>query len=32
MGLVNDFDLFLGIGCIVLGILMIIIGLHREWW
>ena len=28
----NDYDLFLGLGCLVIGILMIIIGLHREWW
>ena len=28
----NDYDLFLGLGCFVIGILMIIIGLHREWW
>lgn len=28
----NDFDLFLGIGCLALGILMIIVGSHKEWW
>ena len=28
----NDFDLWLGIGCLVIGILMIIIGMHKEWW
>ena len=28
----NDFDLWLGIGCLVTGILMIIIGMHKEWW
>ena len=28
----NDVDLILGIGLIVLGVLLIVIGLHREWW
>ena len=28
----NDAELFLGIGLLTIGILMIIIGLHREWW
>ena len=28
----NDIDLFMGIGFLVLGILFIIIGFHRDWW
>ena len=28
----NDIDLFMGIGFLVLGVLLIIIGLHKEWW
>ena len=28
----NDFNLFLGIGFLAVGILMIIIGLHKDWW
>ena len=28
----SDFDLVLGIGFLVVGILMITIGTHKEWW
>lgn len=28
----NDFDLFLGVGLLTMGILLIIIGAHKEWW
>ena len=28
----NEAELILGIGMQTIGILMIIIGLHREWW
>ena len=30
--LMNDADLIMGIGFLVLGILLIIIGLHKDWW
>ena len=28
----NDAELSLGIGLLTVCILMIIIGMHREWW
>ena len=28
----SDVDLFLGIGFLTLGVLLIIIGLNSEWW
>lgn len=28
----NDIDLFIGIGCLVIGILMMYIGLNKEMW
>lgn len=28
----NDVDLFIGIGCLVVGILMVYIGCHKEMW
>lgn len=28
----NDVDLFIGIGCLVVGILLMYIGCHDEMW
>ena len=28
----NDYNFFIGLGFLVLGILLIIIGAHNEWW
>ena len=28
----NDIDLFLGIGFLAIGIMMIYIGCHRDYW
>ncbi len=28
----NDVDLFIGIGCLVVGILLLYIGCHDEMW
>lgn len=28
----NDVELWIGIGCLVVGILMMIVGMCREYW
>ena len=28
----SDVELFVGIGCLVVGILMMVVGTHKEYW